>query len=485
MLSGFLAALFIFQLFLTNQNFNTKPIYGSVLPSSQPLTEQDITSTLNLFVIYTVFFNQLPSSSLFHLLTLQSLNVSSTYNGTVISNDNGFDFGPTVIKDDDAYKMWWCGTPPANSTYVFGIYYATSNDSLQWSPRQLVLQPTSNSSDSLFVCQPTVVKVNSTYYMYYAGASLNITNVSITAQCSIFLATSNDGIHWTKYGSNSNPQPVINPVSDTLAFVNQPSVLYYNKFYLYYTNSSSGNGTDTFLATADDGMHFTVQNKASPVFSPPVGDDRDVKILNPFGTFFMVYGSIDTNKIFWTNSSDGINWQAHDSSRTIQTKKFCNFGPALLSYANGTSDSQSIVYYSAGDTLNSSTIWGCVNPESWRIDASLINVTSVNISQSFNSSGFKCSSVNEGFYCRFNYTNTLNESAVVVFIFVDSYGNVISNSIPLASQGISQIGALLQCTQFSGKATVSWKVYRQSDLLLANPITWSKDSERQTIVCAV
>ena len=483
--AGLMAALFVFQMFFANQNFNTMPIYGSVGPS-QPLTSEQIQQAINTFIFQTVFFSESPLPVFYKFAFPTSLNLSSSYLGTVISNADGFDFAPAVMKEGNTYKMWWCGLSPKNSTDVFSIYYAESNDSVQWSSRQVVLRPTKDSFDALYVCQPSVVKVNSTYYMYYTGVSLNITNVSINAQGSIFLATSNDGINWSKYSSNSNPQPVIIPPEGTFNFVNQPSILYYNnKFYLYFTNSTSGNGTDTSLATSDDGIHFNVQNDANPVFTSPVGSDRDVKFLNSAG-FFMVYGSIDTNKIFWTNSSDGTKWLLHDNSRTIQTKKYCNFGPGLLSYANGTSDLSTIVYYGAGDTTDNTTIGGCVNPKSWTIDASSFNITISNITtQVFNATNLKCISIRNGFHCKFDYLNSMNESAIVLFMLTDAGGNVLTTSIPIAQQGILQAGSLMMCTQFSGNAYVSWKVYRMSDISLTNVIAWSKTTERQNINCGV
>lgn len=480
--AGFLGALFIFQMFFANQNFTTKPLYGSIVPSQ--LTDEQVQTTVNSYVWQMVFFNKLPNANFYPALSLPALNVSSSYKSTVISNGDGFDFAPTVMKDGNGYKMWWCGMSPANASYIFGIYYATSNNSYQWSQRQLVLEPTYNSSDGILVCQPSVVKVNDIYYMYNLGMSLNITNTTVNASGSIFLATSTDGIEWNKYPSNDNPQPVISPPAGEFNFVNQPSVLYYNnKFYVYYTNSTSGNGTDTFLATSSDGIHFGIQNNVKPVFISPVGDDRDVKFLNPFQTFFMVYGSIDTNKIFWMNSSDGINWQTHDASRTIQTRKHCSFSPAFLSYPNGTIDSQTAVYFTAGDSLDNSSVEGCINPASWTIDVSLINVTQANIVQAFNATNFKCGSVSEGFSCKFNYINTLNESATVVFLFVDSNANVIADSIPVANRGISQTTAIIFCSQMNGTVKASWKAFRQSDLALTNPIAWSKSTERQSINC--
>ena len=483
LLACVLASVFLLQQFAVNQSFTSTPTFGSAV---QTLTDTDIQNAVNNFVEQSIFFNRLPTGATPFLSLISRLNVASYYNGTVVSRSGGFDFAPTAIKEGNGYKMWWCGASPANSSYVFAIYYATSNDSLQWSPRQLVLSPTNNSADGFFACQPTVVKVNDTYYMYYVGASLNLTNVSISMQGSIFLARSSDGVQWSKYSLGNDPEPVIKPLSGVSSFVNQPSVLYYNnKFYLYYTNSNYSNGTDIFLATADDGIHFTLQNSGNPVFSPPVGNDRDVKFLSSIGTFFMTYGSIDTNKIFWTNSSDGITWLTHDGSRTIQTRKFCNFGPAILGYANGTADLQTLVYYAAGDTLDNSTAYGCINPTSWTIDVSSISISNANIVESFNSTGFKCSSLSGGFNCKLNYTNTLNESAIVVFFFVDSSGNIISTSVPVANQGISQIGGLMFCSQFNGTVKVSWRAYRQSDTALAYPLVWSRYDERQSISCIV
>jgi predicted GH43/DUF377 family glycosyl hydrolase len=486
--AGFLVSLFIFQIFFANQNFSNKPIYGDV-GSTQTLTQEQIQNEINSFLFQILFFNQLPTEY-YSKLTFPILSVSSSYFGTV-TNGSYYNFAPTVIKDGNLYKMWWCGglSSSTEPQSAFGIYHAASTDSFNWSEKQLVLQPTPRSGDSLFVCQPSVVKVNDIYYMYYVGGS-EVTDQTggLYLRGAIFLATSRDGIRWTKFNHDDIPTPIFNLTQNgggAVTYYSQPSVLYYNnKFYLYYTNSSSGKGTDVFLATSDDGIYFNVQNNVQPVFAPPVGDDRDVKYLNSSGTFFMVYGSIDTNKIFWTNSSDGIHWIDHADSRTISTKKQCNFGPALIDYGNKTGDLKTAVYYAAGDTLKTQQN-SCVNPTSWYIDASLINITVSNPEQNFTVSDFKCSAIVGGYNCRINYSSTLNESAMVLFLFVNQTGDVISTSVPVANPGILQSGMIALCDQLYGDFKISYRVYRQSDINMTTPIEWSKSSERQTVSCIV
>ena len=440
-LAASMSVLFTFQ-FFAGSNSN-RPIYGSVFSSD--------------------FLSQGANSN---------ESVSSAYVGTLVAKDN-YDFRPTVMKDNETYKMWWCGSALTGFSSGDHIYYAISADAVNWYNGQVALNQTPNSPDALSVCNPSVVKVNSTYYLYYSGMPANGTNSSV------FLATSPDGMNWTKH-SSSNPQPLFAPMAN--AYITQPSVLYLNStYYLYYSNSSSSNGTDTYLATSSDGTNFAVQNNGNPVFTAPFSTARDVKYIPNFGIFFMVFGNWDSGKIFWTYSNDSIRWLPYNANSTIQTQKNCSLAPGILGFADGTTSPQTVVYYASG---NKTADGSCFNPKFWDIDASAVNFTFNNPAQTFLSSGFGCSAVTGGYNCKISYGNYLNESAIIVFLFSDSAGNVVSNSAPVANQGVSQTGTVYFCTASSPQNVwVSWKAFRQSDITLTNAITWSGSTERQLIAC--
>jgi predicted GH43/DUF377 family glycosyl hydrolase len=99
----------------------------------------------------------------------------------------------TVLKEDGIYKMWYHSI---NASKVRQIGYATSTDAINWSKYRgnPTLRPGSPGAwDSGGIGEPTVIKVGSIFYMYY---------MRTIEKHGIGLATSPDGIYWTKYSDN-------------------------------------------------------------------------------------------------------------------------------------------------------------------------------------------------------------------------------------------------------------------------------------------
>jgi predicted GH43/DUF377 family glycosyl hydrolase len=95
--------------------------------------------------------------------------------------------------------------------------------------------------------------VNNTYYLYYSGR--NLPNYKIG------LATSSDGIHWTKYSGNPILVPT-EPWESTGTFY--PSVIIDNGiFKMVYSNANPNNALG--MATSNDGIHWS-KNISNPIF---------------------------------------------------------------------------------------------------------------------------------------------------------------------------------------------------------------------------
>lgn len=149
--------------------------------------------------------------------------------------DNGFLEGPTVLKDGDTYKMWYCGYDAivdGNGTDgLANIGYAISLDGIVWTKHENnpVLSTGQNAWDSVFAQDPHVIKENGMYYMWYGG-----NNVDSYGQ-KVGYAWSSDGINWTKYEAN----PVLtngDPGEWDANTASFPSVLNDNGVYkMWYT----------------------------------------------------------------------------------------------------------------------------------------------------------------------------------------------------------------------------------------------------------
>ena len=118
--------------------------------------------------------------------------------------------------------------------------------SLRWTPLAAnpILTPgPAGAWDSMHVVGGPVLRVNGTYMMWYVGSADNL-------YWSTGLATSPDGVHWTKYAGN----PVLPSAGGS-------SVLYENGTYRMWYSIDSPNAyavpAPIHYATSTDGIHWT------------------------------------------------------------------------------------------------------------------------------------------------------------------------------------------------------------------------------------
>lgn len=110
---------------------------------------------------------------------------------------------PWVIFENGEYKMWYSGQKVANKTLlVYEIGYATSTDGMHWVkyPANPILTASPSAAfDDQYVFRPVVLSTGSSYQMYYWARSRE----GMTSNWSHYtgLASSSDGVHWTKRGS--------------------------------------------------------------------------------------------------------------------------------------------------------------------------------------------------------------------------------------------------------------------------------------------
>lgn len=167
---------------------------------------------------------------------------------------------PSVIKEGNIYKMWLSGGDPFADKIVVKLYYATSNDGINWNiNKKPILVSTEGQWDSESVETPSVIKVGDLYHLYYTGYDDDFKK----AIYSIGHATSYDGINWEKDPNN----PVIKPHDDPLKWgfytTAEPGIVFHNnQFFLYYASAKSnypdsGTPFGIMLATSYDGSTFT------------------------------------------------------------------------------------------------------------------------------------------------------------------------------------------------------------------------------------
>jgi predicted GH43/DUF377 family glycosyl hydrolase len=176
--------------------------------------------------------------------------------------------------------------------------------------------------DSTQAKYPCLLKVGDEWWMWYNGR----TDDRFTG--SIGLATSKDGLRWTK---KNNGDPVFEhgaPGTFDSTKVDHPAVLRFDgKFHMWYTAGDKNSSYKIGYATSTDGIHWSRQNNARPVFGPgETGQFDDQVVLHPAvvrnetGLLHMWYNGVGPQKSFrvgHATSRDGIHWTRQNRGKPV------------------------------------------------------------------------------------------------------------------------------------------------------------------------
>ncbi len=219
-------------------------------------------------------------------------------------------YDPRIV-DGTGYRMWFVGAKPGGGEH---IGYAFSGDGLRWTilstSANPVLRPGRNAWDNSSVEVGSVIRVGASYLMWYRGIGPGNPNGAFG------LATSNDGIGWTKYPGN----PVMLPnTTDGFNYGRWPYVIKDGSTYkMWYAGKTSVSwGPVALYATSTDGMNWVPYSSPvlSPSYNPSVWDSSGV--VNPTvyfdgSTYWMWYtgwgGNPSIYGIGYATSKDGISW---------------------------------------------------------------------------------------------------------------------------------------------------------------------------------
>jgi hypothetical protein len=193
----------------------------------------------------------------------QQYIIGPTLDSEMAGKDSGGSSGniyaPDIILDDGIYKMWYGGQSSGGHD---SIHFATSAEGVSWLKHGTVIPTGVNNH----VNDPSVVKVNDTYYMYYTVAP-------VAELDEVWLARSNDSLSWTVYGK------VVDHGTtgwDSLK-VGRPSVLYEGGVFKMWFDGSEedpanpgqfkpGSGRHVGYASSVDGLNW-IKWPANPIFN--------------------------------------------------------------------------------------------------------------------------------------------------------------------------------------------------------------------------
>lgn len=223
--------------------------------------------------------------------------------------DGVYDQAFNCIKVGDTYKMWWGRACPYDT-----IWYAESKDMKHWYNAQCIIDLKGFSTNWIkeMLLWSTVLYVDGQYHMFFE------TPASFDGQGeynnNICYATSPDGIHWTFYPDNENPQPVIkNPSTGRNYGVGQPKAFYKDgAFYIVYTDASDGGGRIRVAKSEGDPFHFGDVSSHPVIMSGIAG--ASVRYNETTGKYYMLIAA-DVNAagrnsmgIYIQESEDLYNW---------------------------------------------------------------------------------------------------------------------------------------------------------------------------------
>ncbi len=252
-----------------------------------------------------------------------------------------------VLKDDNDYKMWYTGL--SNSGVGYG-FYAYSSDGFSWtrySQTPVLFPGPMGSWDSHHVSPGVIIKEDGIYFMYYQGWQDN------EGMWSLGLATSTDGINWSKYSGN----PVLYGGEWDFHLSAQSVIKKDGIYYMFYTGSPAYYGGMIYhigVATSSDGYSWEkysgnpVMSETEPWEGSAVAFASVVYYNNEFQ---MVYEGVkEENTAFGlAYSNDGYTWNKDANNPFFRTED-CNHNWLKIVYPNFLRDNiDSRVYYTGKD----------------------------------------------------------------------------------------------------------------------------------------
>jgi predicted GH43/DUF377 family glycosyl hydrolase len=267
-------------------------------------------------------------------------------------------FRPSVIRTNSSYMMWYSGA----SIYVVDtIGFANSTDGISWKrySQNPVLNVGNATSWDHGVKDPWVIHENGIYKMWYTGL-LYMWYTKLIVLEQIGYATSPDGLNWTKYPGNPVlPYGPVGSLNDKWVF--RPVVISTGSSYTMYYSSLSQTGTYGIgMATSNDGISW---KKLDPVTMPSSGWDAyaaSIGSVTEVGNRLLMAYAAQSNQgypsqIGLANSTDGINWTTFSENPVISGSN--------STWDNGASDPTIVrvgdhynVYYTALTDNGTSTI---------------------------------------------------------------------------------------------------------------------------------
>lgn len=248
---------------------------------------------------------------------------------------------PFVLFDGVEYKMWFSGFDGTKTR----IGLATSSDGINWteySNNPVLDTGIPGEWDQNYAYSPAVIYDGREYKMWYAGYDGNSVRIG--------LATSPDGINWTKYSGNPVLSDGTTGTWDDGEVLTRAVIFDGENYKMWFSGHNGNLETQIGYATSPDGTHWE-KYSGNPVMSQTanVWDSFSVRapaVIYDGVEYKMWYdGSNRFNRyIGYASSSDGITWNKEPD-------------PVLLIGASGTWEDKSLYYPAVLFDQNKYKMW--------------------------------------------------------------------------------------------------------------------------------
>ncbi len=301
---------------------------------------------------------------------VKGLSVKSEYLGNMFYMYGAYSGSGFYDKTDKKYKVWFGACVPEEQSSD-NIYYteATDPEGVWSKPVRITTDDTTgykliddsgklrgSSSPVGYGGDPSVIKVNGTYYMYFSAIEWNLDDGKYTHWNKIWLATSTDGKTWYAKGA-----VVDSADGGTLGYgAGGPCAVYKDgTFYLYYYSQSydsryPGEDGGLLLKTSKDGINF--DRAISIDKSMSTLDVRYVpELMKWVGTYYSEENQFAPNThagIRIAVSDDGINWKFDQSDNSLIAQDLnipINHNSGFIGTEEGWAGTTLYVMYGAND----------------------------------------------------------------------------------------------------------------------------------------
>ena len=280
------------------------------------------------------------------------------------SGSSGYQYGPSILINDDGSLDAFFSTPGNNSSEWDWIVYRHSDDGLNWSKDKVVLQPTGNSYDHYSICDPGVIYFDGYYYLGYTS-TIVATDNGINNNVFVARSKNPDGPYekWNGNGWGGKPKPIIYYNEDAkqwgageVSFVVKDDTL-----YCYYSWHCE-HGTYTKVSTAPIGENWPSELEYQGIANiyKDGQDSCDVVYLEDVDKFVMFAVSerfSNNSGIIIYESNDGIEFSKSDIVHTNVAKFAHNMGITKHLDGHIKEDDDLSIVYAYSNRKNSTGIW--------------------------------------------------------------------------------------------------------------------------------